>query len=160
MSDSDSFATDACEEDFDVDRKHLMENIREYYTIPIEEAAIVENVDNCIDEDYHTICFNTTGGDLEILMSGDGMTEEVFCKILTKIAATTKFEDRRGSALGRYGWGMKISMYVGDCVIVETKYDSYHAAQSWRLLEGIPKRKKIDPMRNLPENFSIVQVKL
>jgi hypothetical protein len=137
-----------------------MENIREHYTIPIEEAAIVENVDNCIDEDYHTICFTTIGGDLEILMLGDGMTEEVFCKILTRIAATTKFEDRRGSALGRYGWGMKISMYVGDSVIVETKCGSYHAAQSWRLVDGIPKHKKIEPMRSLTENFSMVQVKL
>jgi hypothetical protein len=137
-----------------------MENIREHYTIPIEEAAIVENVDNCIDEDYHTICFNTTGEDLEILMLGDGMTEEVFCKILTKIAATTKFEERRGTSLGRYGWGMKISMYVGDRVIVETKCDSYHAAQSWRLVDGIPKHRKIDTIKNLTENFSIVQIKL
>lgn len=160
ISDSDSSAKDVSEEDFDVDRKHLMENIRDHYTIPIEEAVIVENVDNCIDEDYHTICFNTTGADLEILMLGDGMNEEVFCKILTKIAATTKFEDRRGSALGRYGWGMKISMYVGDCVIVETKNNSFHSAQSWRLVDGIPKRRKVDPTKSQAENFSAVQIKL
>ena len=160
MSDSDSSVADVQEEDFDVDRKHLMENIREQYTFPIEEAAIVENVDNCIDENYHTIFFNTMGGDLEILMLGDGMSEEVFWKTLAKIAATTKFEERRGKALGRYGWGMKISMYVGDWVIVETKCNGFQGAQRWRLVEGIPKRKKLEPNKTFAENFSVVQIRL
>lgn len=146
------------EEDFDVDRKHLMENIRDQYTIALEEAVIVENVDNCIDENYHTICFNTTTDSLEILMLGDGMTEEVFWKTLAKIAATTKFEERSGKALGRYGWGMKISMYVSDFVIVETKRDDFHGAQRWRLVDGIPKRMRLEPSKAFSENFSSVQI--
>ncbi len=91
-------------EDFDVDLKHLMENIREHYSIPIEEAVIVENVDNCIDECYHSIHFSLKEDFLQILMLGDGMESQVFWNILTKIAATTKFDERRRSALGRYGW--------------------------------------------------------
>ena len=93
-------------------------------------------------------------------MLGDGMSEEVFWKTLAKIAATTKFEERRGKALGRYGWGMKISMFVGDSVVVETRCNDFHAAQRWRLADGIPKRKKLEPSHVFPENFSLVQIKL
>lgn len=137
-----------------------MENIREHYTFPIDEAVIVENVDNCIDERYHTIHFNSKDGVLEILMLGDGMSEDVFWKTLTKIAATTKIEERRGTSLGRYGWGMKISMSVADYVIIETKSNSFHGAQSWKLIDGIPKRKKEQPKKEFGENFTIVIIKL
>ena len=40
---------------FEVDLEHLMRDIEDHYTYPIEEAAITENVDNCIDERYEEI---------------------------------------------------------------------------------------------------------
>ena len=159
MSDSHSTKTDEYE-DFAVDLKHLMENIREHYSIPIEEAAIVENFDNCIDECYHTIHFSLNSGNLEILMLGDGMGLDVFWNILTRIAATTKFEERRGSSLGRYGWGMKISMCVADSVTIETKCGSFHGAQSWKLIDGIPKRRKEENHKAIDEDFTAVLINL
>jgi hypothetical protein len=147
-------------EDFDVDLKHLMENIREHYSIPIEEAVIVENVDNCIDECYYSIHFKLDDDFVEILMLGDGMEPQVFWNILTKIAATTKFDERRKSSLGRYGWGMKISMCVADQVLIETKKDSFQGAQSWKLVNGIPKRKKEEPKISVDKNFTCVIIKL
>jgi hypothetical protein len=137
-----------------------MENIREQYSFPIEEAVIVENVDNCIDESYHTVRFDLNGDELDIMMLGDGMDPAVFWKILTKIAATTKFEDRRGSSLGRYGWGMKISMCVADYVTIETRLNDFHGAQSWKLINEIPNRKKEQPSVALGENFTFIKVKL
>jgi len=147
-------------ENFEVDLKHLMENIKEHYSIPIEEAVIVENVDNCIDECYHAIHFRINSDTLEILMLGDGMDADVFWKILTRIAATTKFEERRGSSLGRYGWGMKISMCVADSVVIETKHRDFHGTQSWKLIDGIPKRKKEENRLTLEEDFTDVLIKL
>jgi len=147
-------------EPFESDLKHLMENIREQYSFPIEEAVIVENIDNCIDESYHTTSFHLKDDEFEILMLGDGMAPDVFWKILTKIAATTKFEERRGSSLGRYGWGMKISMCVADYVVIETKHDSFHGAQSWKLINEIPNRKKEQPTKEFSENFTFIKIKL
>jgi len=70
--------------------KHLMENLRDHYRIELEEAAIVENVDNCIDERYSEIQFIVDEGKLEILMTGDGMSSETFWITLPQMAATTK----------------------------------------------------------------------
>ena len=91
---------------FEVDVKHMMEDIREQSSIPIEEATIVENMDNCLDDRYSEIHFDTDLEKLRILMIGSGMSKEVFEKKLSTIAGTTKVAERR-KALGRYGYGMK-----------------------------------------------------
>jgi hypothetical protein len=147
-------------QDFDVDIKHFMENLREHYTFPIEEAVIVENVDNCIDERYHTIDISLKGNSLSILMTGDGMDEDIFRKTLTTIAATTKIEERKAGALGRYGWGMKISMSIADFVIIETKKGTFHQSQSWKLIEGKPKYRMEQSTIDSEEDFTAVTIQL
>jgi len=149
-------------EDFPVDLKHLMENIKDHYVnLSIEEAVIVENVDNCIDERYSEIHFNMkSDGMLEILMLGDGIPPKIFFNTLPKIAATVKIPKKRVAALGRYGWGMKICMCVADYVIIETKYNNFHGAQSWKLFNGIPKRRKEQPKKKIRKNFTLITIKL
>lgn len=147
--------------DFQVDLAHLMENVKELYVhISIEEAVIVENVDNCIDERYTQIHFNSKDDKLEILMLGDGMTSEVFQKTLPKFAGTTKVTKKLRSGLGRYGWGMKVSMCVADYVVIETKKGDFHGAQSWKLINGRPKYKKEKPIKEIDEDFTLITIKV
>lgn len=146
---------------FHVDLEHLMENIKEQYVnISIEEAIIVENTDNCIDEGYTEIHFNLKDGILQILMLGDGMDPKVFRETLPKIAATTKVTKKLRSGLGRYGWGMKVSMCVADYIIIETKKGDFHGAQAWKLINGIPKYKKEIPKKESKRDFTLITIKL
>ena len=147
---------------FEVDIKHLMEDIRDHYTYPIEEAVIVENVDNCIDAKYTEIHFNVKNGVLEIIMLGDCINEETFWKVLPKIAATTKVKEKSKTALGRYGWGMKVVMYVSKYVIIETKCENFHAAQRWELYKGVPMWGKVSSLKRriMNDKFTIITLHL
>jgi len=145
---------------FEVDIKHLMEDIKEHYSYPIEEAVVVENMDNCIDENYTEIHFNIEGNNLEIIMLGDAFDKEVFWKKLPVIAATTKAVDKGIQALGRYGWGMKVCMFVSEYVIIETKNENFHAAQRWVLHKGIPKWGKIPIGKAIATKYTKIKMKL
>lgn len=146
---------------FRVDLGHLMENIKEQYVhLSIEEAVIVENVDNCIDERYVEIRFTLKDKTLQILMIGDGMGRRVFWQTLPKIAATTKVAKKVRSGLGRYGWGMKVCMCVADYIVIETKKSGFHAAQSWKLIGGVPKYKKETIKRGINKDFTLISIKL
>ena len=148
-------------EPFHIDLRHLMENIKEQYVnLSIEEAIIVENVDNCIDECYTEIHFDLRDNMLSILMQGDGMNSRVFQETLPKIAATTKVTEESRSGLGRYGWGMKVSMCMADHIVIETKKADFQGAQSWKLIEGIPKYKRAKPTKKSDKDFTLITVKL
>jgi hypothetical protein len=135
-----------------------MEDLRDQYHIELEEAAIVENVDNCIDERYSEIKFEINNGMLEILMIGDGMDSETFWNVLPRIAATTKRSDL--GALGRYGWGMKVCLWIAEQVDIETKKGDFHGAQIWKLIKGIPYWSKGKSKRNVKYNFTCITIKL
>jgi len=146
-------------EPFLVDISHFMEDIKNQYSYPLEEAAIVENVDNCIDENYDEIYFVRKNKILEILMKGDGIPEEVFRETLPKLAATTKnLQDK--AALGRYGYGMKVILFFSDKVEIETRKCNFVGKQEWIFKNGVPQYK----MLNLNENeergndFTIVRM--
>lgn len=147
---------------FPVDLEHLMENIKDQYVnLSIQQAVIVENVDNCVDEHYTSIYFNKPKDDtLKILMLGDGMNKRTFWNVLPKIVATTKIPGKKVGALGRYGWGMKVCMCVADHILVETKKNGFHDAQSWKLIKGIPNRRREKPERKRARNFTAITVKL
>lgn len=82
------------------------------------------------------------------------MNSKVFRETLPKIAATTKVTKKLHSGLGRYGWGIKVSMRVADYIIIETKKDDFHGAQPWKLIDGIPKYKKEIPKKESDRNFT------
>lgn len=122
-----------------------MENIRDHYTIPLEQTPILENMDNCIDEEgYHKIEFKVGKNALYIEMVGSGMDPHTFLNVLPTLAATTKGVK---PGLGHYGWGMKVGMCVSDQMMVENKREDFHAAQRWRLKGGVPMRKVMPPTR-------------
>lgn len=147
-------------EPFGVDLQHFMEDIKEHYSFPIEEAAIVENVDNCIDEKYDKIYFDFDDDILRIWMSGDGICEDIFWNTLPKLAASTKIDEGKKSGLGRFGWGMKVAMWISDSVIIETKFNGFRAAQEWKIVNGIPSWRKISPKTNYKGNYTLVKMKL
>ncbi|MEM2614662.1 MAG: ATP-binding protein [Nitrososphaerota archaeon] len=137
-----------------------MENIKDQYTYPLEEAAIVENIDNAIDERYEDIVISFEKGILKILMLGDGMDKRTFNEILPRIAATTKFE-AKSKVLGRYGWGMKIAVGISNQVWVETKKGSFRGAQLWALIDKIPQRADVEPKEIKREcDFTLVEMDL
>jgi len=135
-----------------------MENIRDHYRIEIEEAVIVENVDNCIDERYNEIHFSIKEGKLEILMLGDGMNREVFWITLPTMAATTK--ESTTATLGRYGWGMKVCLWVAAKMKIETKKGNFHDAQSWILFRGEPHNKREKTTKSLKQDFTYILMEL
>jgi len=144
---------------FEVDVKHMMEDIREQSSIPIEEATIVENMDNFLDDRYSEIHFNTHLEKLRILMIGSGMSKEVFEKKLSTIAGTTKVAERR-KALGRYGYGMKIILFVSDYVRIETKSPDYHGAIRWEIIDGEPYWDEISPREKRESDFTLIEIQL
>jgi hypothetical protein len=137
-----------------------MENIEDLYTYPLEEAAIVENVDNAIDERYEKIELSFKNGVLRILMLGDGMDKKTFNETLPKIAATTKSETP-SKGLGRYGWGMKIGISISDQIRVETRKASFRGAQLWKLIDGIPHKADDEPKEiAISCDFTLVELAL
>jgi hypothetical protein len=145
-------------EPFDVDRKHIMENIRDHYSIPLEQTPILENMDNCIDEEnYREINFRANKNILEIEMIGSGMDQHTFFHVLPKLAGTTKGAK---PGLGHYGWGMKVGMCVSEEMTIENKRGDFHAAQRWWLKHGEPWKKRIEPERSLPYDAVIITHKL
>lgn len=143
-------------QDFKIDVEHLLENIKEHYSYPIEEAVITENTDNCIDENYYEIHFNIKKGKLEILMLGDGIPKEKF-EGLQGLAVTTKSGKEK---LGRHGWGMKVSFFVANKIKIETKREELHEAKGWILVKGQPKWLNLTPNRNSEEDFTAIDISL
>ena len=113
--------------EFDVDKAQVMKNLQDHYTIPLEDAAIVENIDNCIDEpEYTKIEFELSDNSLIIKMFGTGIQQSVFENLLHTLAGTTK-SDKPG--LGHYGWGMKIGLAISEYMTIRTKRGKFFGAQ-------------------------------
>lgn len=51
-------------------------------------------------------------------------------------------------------------MCVADQVIIETQKNNFRGAQSWKLIDGIPKRKREQPEMSVDGDFTIVSIKL
>jgi hypothetical protein len=144
---------------FDVDLEHLMEDVKLQCSIPIEEATIVENMDNFLDERYREIRFDTYLEKLRILMVGSGIPQEVFERKLSTMAGTTKVaEGIKG--LGRYGYGMKIMLFVSNHVVIETKLADYHKALRWEIIARKPYKDMISTNEEREGNFTLIEIHL
>jgi hypothetical protein len=144
--------------EFNVDKAQVMKNLSDHYTIPLEDAVIVENIDNCIDESaYSKIECELSKDSLIIKMIGTGIQESVFENLLHTLAGTTK-TDKPG--LGHYGWGMKVGLAISEYMTIGTKRGNFSGAQEWRLdQKGTPKWKPIEkPI--FSEDMTIIQHKL
>ncbi|MDP2951675.1 MAG: ATP-binding protein [bacterium] len=115
-----------------VNLKHLLEDIRDAYPLPIEEVIIVELVANALDSKAKNLSFliDVLENSLTLVDDGLGMRREVL-KNYHNIAATTK---QRGEGIGFAGVGAKLSLLLAKQVLTETKggYGS-RAATLWHL---------------------------
>jgi hypothetical protein len=114
-----------------VNLKRLLEDIRDGYPYPLEEAIVVELIANALDAKASQIGFLThpTLRIMSVIDNGNGMGEREFVEF-HDIAATTKI---RGKGIGFAGVGVKLALLIAEKVITETKRGSFHKATQWRL---------------------------
>jgi len=114
-----------------VNLKHLLEDIRDTYPFPQEEAIIVELIANALDSRASQIRFivDPEHRTMSILDNGKGMTDGEL-EEYHDIAATTKM---RGKGIGFAGVGVKLSLLIAEEVITETKSREFHKATCWKL---------------------------
>lgn len=116
-----------------VNLKHLLEDIRDSYSLVIEEAILTELIANSLDSKTSRIEFFTEPetNKFTICDNGDGMKRQAL-KNYHNIAATTKI---RGKGIGFAGIGAKLSLLIAKSVITETKggYGT-HCSTTWHLM--------------------------
>jgi hypothetical protein len=114
-----------------VNLRHLLEDLRDSYPYPQEEAIIIELIANALDSGASQIRFFTVPERqiMCVVDNGEGMAPENF-EEYHDIAATTKV---RGKGIGFAGLGVKLALLVAEEVITETKRGSFHSTTSWKL---------------------------
>lgn len=116
-----------------VNLKHLLENIRDSYALPIEEVIITELVANALDSKASRIEFVADHATrmFTCVDNGVGMRRQAL-REYHNIAATTK---ERGQGIGFAGIGAKLSLLVAEAVVTETRGGhGSRAATEWRLM--------------------------
>lgn len=117
-----------------VNLKHLLEDIRDSYALPTEEAIITELVSNALDSGASRIEFFLDPKNCRFTLrdNGQGMTSRII-EEYHNIASTTKV---RGKGIGFAGIGAKLSLLISKSVITETKgAEGFHCATQWFLLD-------------------------
>lgn len=115
-----------------VNLKHLLEDIRDGYSAPIEEVIIVELIANALDSQASRIDFllNPGEGTFGVVDNGSGMKRNAV-KEYHNIAASTKV---RGKGIGFAGLGAKLALLVAKSVVTETKGgNGSRCATAWYL---------------------------
>jgi hypothetical protein len=114
-----------------VDLQHLLEDLRDAYTGPLEETILTEVVANALDSGATRICLltNATEATLTIVDDGRGMRRRELARY-HDVAASTK---KRGEGIGFAGVGIKLGLLVSREVVTETKRGATHVATRWRL---------------------------
>ncbi len=115
-----------------VNLEHLLEDIRDSYSHPIEEVIILELVANSLDSKASKIDFFTDAekNTVTVVDNGNGMKRKAM-KEYHNIAATTKV---RGKGIGFAGIGAKLSLLISNSIITETKGGAgSRCATEWHL---------------------------
>jgi hypothetical protein len=114
-----------------VNLKHLLEDIRDAYPFPYEEAIITELVANSLDSGASQIGFliDPESRTLSIVDNGKGMIDRDL-EEYHDIAATTKV---KGKGIGFAGVGIKLALLCAESVVTETKRNAFHKATQWAL---------------------------
>ncbi len=115
-----------------VNLQHLLEDIRDSYTSPLEEVILTELVANALDSKATRINFEVDAEKAYIRCTdnGTGMKRGVI-KNYHNIAASTK---TRGSGIGFAGVGAKLSLLIAQQVITESKGGhGSQCATTWQL---------------------------
>ncbi|MEK7664952.1 MAG: ATP-binding protein [Patescibacteria group bacterium] len=142
-----------------VNLKHLLEDIKDSYTITIEEIILLELIANALDSkasriSFYVDCLNNT---LTAADNGKGMKRGELTNY-HNIAATTKI---KGRGIGFAGIGAKLSLLIAEKVQTETRgsYGSRCAAE-WHLKNETSAPWKFIPFsgKNLPEKGTAVSI--
>jgi hypothetical protein len=114
-----------------VNLQHLLEDIRDTYPFPAEEAILTELVANSLDSGASEIRFLVSKSDktCTAVDNGKGMSPSQL-EHYHDIAATTKV---RGKGIGFAGIGAKLALLVARDVITETRAGRSYTATRWRL---------------------------
>ncbi len=118
-----------------VDLKHLLEDIRDAYPFPMEEAIITELVANSLDSQASKISFwvKAESATLMVIDNGTGMSDRDL-KAYHDIASTTKV---RGKGIGFAGVGVKLALLCAESVVTETRRLGFHKATKWHLESNV-----------------------
>ena len=114
-----------------VDLQHLLEDLRDAYTGPIEETILTEVIANALDASATIVSLSVdrASSALVIVDNGRAMRRRELARY-HDIAATTK---TRGEGIGFAGVGIKLGLLVAREVITETRRGATHAATRWHL---------------------------
>ena len=132
-----------------VNLKHLLEDMRDSYSAPLEEVILTELMANALDSKATRLDFivNQTERFLRCADNGSGMKRPAL-KEYHNIAATDKV---RGEGIGFAGVGAKLSLLLAERVVTESKGGrGSRAATEWRL--GNPYRA---PWKFVPTSDAI-----
>ena len=114
-----------------VDLQHLLEDLRDAYTVALEETILTEAVANALDSGATRIRVFTNAADatLTIVDDGRGMQRRELARF-HDVAASTK---TRGEGIGFAGIGIKLGLLVSRAVVTETRRGGTHVATRWHL---------------------------
>jgi hypothetical protein len=114
-----------------VDLQHLLEDLRDAYSGPIEESIVTEAVANALDAGATTIGVAVHPADsaITIVDDGRGMQRRELARY-HDLAASSK---RRGDGIGFAGVGIKLGLLVSRDVITEARRGKTHVATRWSL---------------------------
>jgi hypothetical protein len=114
-----------------VDLVHILEDLRDAYTGPVEDTILTEIVANALDSGARTLAVRTDASARTLIATDDGggMTRRQLTRY-HDLGASTK---RRGQGIGFAGVGIKLGLLACDEVITETRRGRVHAATKWRL---------------------------
>lgn len=115
-----------------VNLKHLLEDLRDAYTSPVEEVIITELIANALDSGASSIALSCDAAGRAVRCTDDGQgMNRAQLRNYHNIAASTK---ERGFGIGFAGVGAKLSLLVASSVVTESrgKYGT-RAAASWYL---------------------------
>lgn len=132
-----------------VNLKHLLEDIRDSYTSPLEEVIITELIANALDSKALKIKFtvNPEQKFIRIVDDGLGMKRKQL-KEYHNVAASAK---TKGTGIGFAGIGAKLSLLIAERVITESKgSQKSRCATEWRMTSNYRAPWKFVPF---PENI-------
>lgn len=133
-----------------VNLKHLLEDLRDAYSSPIEEVIVTELIANALDSGATQIYLQTQSGNgvFNCIDNGEGMNRAAL-RSYHNIAASTK---ERGAGIGFAGVGAKLSLLVAERVVTESR--GKHGAQGaaeWYLKNAFRAPWKFVPFSGMIE---------
>jgi hypothetical protein len=114
-----------------VDLQHLLEDLRDAYTGPLEDTILTEIVANALDSGASRIQLRVSAPEatFTVIDDGRGMQRRQLARY-HDVAASTK---SRGEGIGFAGVGIKLGLLIAREVLTETRRGAAHVATRWHL---------------------------